>query len=574
MVPFESMKNSFNQPLIPVVLGALVEGHPAFGNVACKNSPAASRRNGLIASRQWKKGVSFAMGNGGAGFMGVRFAIRNEQKIGERQGIKMMNPKKITFGIVGGIGPLAGADLFFKFVKSTPAYDDSQHFNVVLEQQPLREKTAYADEDYDPTTRKLHIFNLMQKLIDRQASCIILSCFIGHTFLHELEKSIDVPIINMMEGLREYVQTRHQNVKTIGILTSDYVRKKQLFEQYFPSPGYDIIYPERNIQQNFLMEAIYGPHGIKAGHLTGKVIEYLEKSCENLFEKGAELIIPGFTEIPVVYDALKKKKRFHIIDSNQVYADWAIRSYNKAPVGKQLIIGIIGGLGPSATVDLMDKIIKNTPAQKDQDHFQMIVEHDPHIPDRTAHLLKEEEDPTISLYNCAKKLEEREADFIAIPCNTAHAFIDRIQKHLSIPIINMIEEAIHYIHKNFPDARTVGLLATSGTVKTGIYHKAFEKTGIHLISPNDEYQQLVMESIYGRKGIKAGYTEGEPRKNLFEAAKHLVEQGAEVIILGCTELPLVVEQTNRCLLAGRSVAILDPTNILAKKCVALVLRKN
>ena len=485
----------------------------------------------------------------------------------------MLTQRKITFGIVGGIGPLAGADLFFKFVKSTPAYDDSQHFNVVLEQQPLQEKTVHADEYYNPSVRKLHIFNVMQKLIERQASCIILSCFISHTFLHELSKSINVPIINMLEGLREYVQTRHQNVKVIGVLTSDYVRKKQLFEQYFPSPGTEIIYPEHNIQRKYLMEAIYGPHGIKAGHLTGKVIEYLEKSCKNLSEQGAKLIIPGFTEIPVVYDALKKKKRFNIIDSNQVYADWAIRSYNKTFAGKQLIIGIIGGLGPSATVDLMDKIIKNTPAQKDQDHFQMIVEHDPQIPDRTAHLLKGEEDPTISLYACAKKLEKREADFIAIPCNTAHAFIDRIQKHLSVPIINMIEEVIIYLKKHFSDTRTAGLLATTGTVTTGIYHTAFEKTGIQLISPDEAYQKLVMESIYGRKGIKAGYTEGDPKRNLFEATRHLVEKGAEVIILGCTELPLIIEQTNHCPLAGKTVAILDPTNILAKKCVHLVLKK-
>lgn len=482
----------------------------------------------------------------------------------------MDNQKKMTFGIVGGIGPLAGADIFFKFVKSTPAYDDSEHFNVILEQQPLSEKTTYTTEDYDPSTRKLHIFNVIQRLVERKSNCIILTCFISHTFIDELNKSINIPIINMIASLINYVQNQHKSVKKIGILTSDYARKKQLFERYFIPQEYDLIYPDPDIQRNFLMEAIYGPNGIKAGHLTGKVIEYLEKACDNLINKGAELIIPGFTEIPVVYDALKKKKRFHIIDSNQIYADWAIQFYTKTYVKKQPKIGIIGGLGPSATVDLMNKIIKNTSADKDQDHFKMIVEHNPQIPDRTAHLLQDGEDPTIPLYTCAKKLEQREADFIVIPCNTAHAFVDRIQRHLSIPIINMIDEVVAYIQSSYPQVKTVGILATSGTVKTGIYHRAFEKTDISLLTPDDEHQHYVMEAIYGEKGIKSGYTEGEPKQYLLKAAEHLVKQDARVLILGCTELPLVLEENDHFSLTGKEVAILDPTNILAKKAVSLV----
>lgn len=114
---------------------------------------------------------------------------------------------------------------------------------------------------------------------------------------------------------------------------------------------------------------------------------------------------------------------------------------------RKLTLGIIGGMGPSATVDLMDKIIKNTPAKKDQGHIKMIVDHNPQIPDRTAYLLQNGEDPTIPLLTCARNLEQWGADFIAIPCNTAHAFVDEIQQNISIPIIHMIEEIFLYIQR-------------------------------------------------------------------------------------------------------------------------------
>jgi len=136
-------------------------------------------------------------------------------------------------------------------------------------------------------------------------------------------------------------------------------KQKKLFELYFGTEDYVIFYPDPDIQTTHVMEAIYGPNGIKAGHLSGKVIENLEIACEHLTAKGADVIIPGFTEIPVVIDALQKRNPFNIIDVNQIYADWAIHFYAKAYVPKQYRIGIIGGLGPSATIDLMDKIIKN-----------------------------------------------------------------------------------------------------------------------------------------------------------------------------------------------------------------------
>ena len=138
----------------------------------------------------------------------------------------------------------------------------------------------------------------------------------------------------------------------------------------------------------------------------------------------------------------------------------------------------------------------------------------------------------------------------------------------------MIEEVEKYVARNYFQATKIGLLATSGTVKTGIYHRVFAKTRFQLVTPDEIHQELVMQAIYGAHGVKAGFTRGEPKNKLLQVASFLVRQGAEVLILGCTELPLLLEESEKYPIAGKEVAILDPTNVLAKKCVSLVSTHN
>jgi len=480
-----------------------------------------------------------------------------------------MAPRKAnrSFGIVGGLGPLAGADIFFKLVKATPARSDKEHFEVVFEQRPFDNGNAVVDEHFNPSARKLHVFNVIKGLEQRGVSAVILTCFISHSFIDELQPEIDLPIVNLMEALRAHIDREFSDVQRMGVLTSSYLIKERLFERYFDD-AYDLIYPTSAVQRDCLMEAIYGPQGIKAGHLRGRPIELIGRACQDLIEQGAEVIVPGLTEIPIVIDSLSSEQAVTIVDSNQVYAEYAVRYQGK--VGpKSYKIGIVGGVGPSATVDLMNKIIALTPAKRDQDHIRLIVEHNPEIPDRTENLVSEGADPTISLYSACKKLEANDADLIAIPCNTAHAYVERIQRHLMIPIVNMVFEAIEYSKRHYPDCRTIGLLATTGTVKSRIYHELMQGTGLHLIEPDNDFQEKVMDAIYGDEGVKAGFVEGECREALLAALAHLVEKGAEIVILGCTELPLILPQVEDFPVAGRSIVILDPTEILARKCVEL-----
>lgn len=228
------------------------------------------------------------------------------------------------------------------------------------------------------------------------------------------------------------------------------------------------------------------------------------------------------------------------------------------------IIGIIGGMGPEATADLYFKIIKATPVKRDQDHPRVIIYSNSKVPDRTAAILGAGPSPMSELIRAGKRLEEAGADFIIIPCNTAHYFIDQLQQELRVPILHMIKLSAAKAKKSYPHVRKVGLLATDGTVKSGLYKAAFAETGIETIEPTPEGQMDVMRAIY--QCIKAG--------NLIDGgvllrgvANGLIASGAELIICGCTEVSLVIKK------GDLSMPVLDPLQDLAEAAVAEALQK-
>lgn len=222
------------------------------------------------------------------------------------------------------------------------------------------------------------------------------------------------------------------------------------------------------------------------------------------------------------------------------------------------IIGILGGMGPEATVDLFYKIIKFTPAEKDQDHLRIIIDNNPKIPDRTAAILGKGEDPLPALQESARNLEKAGADFIIIPCNTAHYFLPSIQKSVKILILNMIEETAKETQQRIPQIKKVGLLASIGTYKTEIYHQQFKKYNIEVIYPDEKDKEEVMKAIYA---VKAGDLSNEVKGNILKIVQKLIDKGAEAIIAGCTEIPLILKERDV------SAPIIDPTQVLAKAAV-------
>lgn len=224
------------------------------------------------------------------------------------------------------------------------------------------------------------------------------------------------------------------------------------------------------------------------------------------------------------------------------------------------VIGIIGGMGPEATANFYMKIIKATKAKKDQEHFHVIIDSNVKTPDRTAAILGTGESPVKVLVQTGKNLELLGVDVACIPCITSHYFIKDIQKELSYPILNALVEVRKYIIENYPEVTKIGVLATSGTIKTGLFEKYL--TDFNVIYPDETSQtEKVMKSIYGEKGIKSGNMEGEPLKLLKEASNEMIDKGAELLISGCTEIGLVLKQSHV------AKPLLDPMEVVANVVV-------
>jgi aspartate racemase len=225
------------------------------------------------------------------------------------------------------------------------------------------------------------------------------------------------------------------------------------------------------------------------------------------------------------------------------------------------IIGILGGMGPAATADFYSRLVALTPVRRDQDHVRTVIWSDPTIPDRTEALLGLGADPTPSLRLGARVLRDAGATMIAIPCITAHAFAAEVEHESGLPVVHMIDEVTRHLTTLQPPARTVGLLATSGTLHAGLHKQWIDHVDIVLPDP-DSQEDEVMAAIRAVKAGERGQTVTEP---LQRAATRLIEAGAQAIIAGCTEIPLVLAPE------AVPVPLLDPAEILARALIRRAL---
>lgn len=224
------------------------------------------------------------------------------------------------------------------------------------------------------------------------------------------------------------------------------------------------------------------------------------------------------------------------------------------------ILGIFGGMGPEATANLYAEIIRLTSAARDQDHIPTLIYSLPQVPDRTAAI--QANDPAIIpwLVEGVTRLEKAGAAFIVIPCNTAHYFHGQMQAAVSIPILHMIREAADEVVRRHPECKTVGLLATTGTLQTGLYAKEFAARGIGVVTPDEAVERdCVMQAVYGH--IKAGTGRQEAEDLLARAGDHVEAKGAQVIVLGCTEIPLAFNP------ARAHVPVVNATRVLAEAAI-------
>ncbi len=226
-------------------------------------------------------------------------------------------------------------------------------------------------------------------------------------------------------------------------------------------------------------------------------------------------------------------------------------------------LGILGGMGPEATLDLFRKIIDLTPAKKDQDHIHIIIDNYPQIPDRTAFILHGGIDPAPFLVEAAVRLEKAGAEAIIMPCNTAHFFLPQIKANVKIPFISIIESTLVDLKKDYPAAKTVLPLATTGTKKAGIYDNALKTAGYNVPDMPDELQDNLMRCIY--EGVKKGKT--DEVVDLFQETVNriAVSLKPDVLIAACTEIPILTP------LIMSPVPVIDATMALACAGVAFAL---
>ena len=197
-------------------------------------------------------------------------------------------------------------------------------------------------------------------------------------------------------------------------------------------------------------------------------------------------------------------------------------------------LGILGGLGPAASVYFYQLITQHTEALCDQEHLDIVLISKASIPDRTDYILgKSEESPLPAMTAGVQKLTEAGAQIIAVPCNTAHYFYDEIERNSPVPVLNIVKETV--ILAQSAGIRKLGIMATAGTVLSGTYQKVCDSLGVKAVLPCEASQQILMDMIY--KDIK---TAKEPNMNAFlSVAAELYANGAEAIVLGCTELSLI-----------------------------------
>ncbi|HUW84393.1 MAG TPA: amino acid racemase [Phycisphaerae bacterium] len=234
---------------------------------------------------------------------------------------------------------------------------------------------------------------------------------------------------------------------------------------------------------------------------------------------------------------------------------------------------MIGGMGPAATIRLYEQITRRTPIRREQDHLRLVIDSDPTVPDRTAALLAAansdgkpslpaadvEGSPERHLIAAARRLQAAGVELIAVACNTAHAWHDRIGSAVDVPVLHLIDVTADAAARRVGPGGQVGLLATLGTQAAGLYQHATARIGLDLVLPEPQTQQQVMEAIMQ---VKTGQTE-PARVTIHRAGRQLVACGAAAVIVGCTDISVVLAD------GDLDVPVVDSTVALAERIIDL-----
>ncbi len=223
-------------------------------------------------------------------------------------------------------------------------------------------------------------------------------------------------------------------------------------------------------------------------------------------------------------------------------------------------VGIIGGMGPASTIELMRKIVDASHVRTEQKHLRLLVDNRPQIPDRTAFILGEGPSPVPMLQDSARQLQQWGAGMIAVACNTAHVFIEDIQNSVTVPVLNMLELLAEYISDKTEIGSQILLLTTTGALRSAIFEKYLHP--YQLVIPDSDIQEnIIMDIIYGEKGVKQAGNLAVNRRRITDVISGLISAGPSLIIAGCTELGILLDEFQG------EAEMVNPLDCLAREIV-------
>lgn len=235
---------------------------------------------------------------------------------------------------------------------------------------------------------------------------------------------------------------------------------------------------------------------------------------------------------------------------------------------KPLVPGVLGGLGPAATLDFFAKFLKDTNAATDQEHLRIIIDNNPAVPNRNEAVAGMGPSPGPALAEMARGLERAGVDFLVMVCNAAHAFQADITAALTVPFVSIIDETVRAKLRRVPNVRRIGLLAAAGCLDAKLYERAFAAHGVEVLAPRGKSRERFMRLLYQ---IKAGEVGATQRREAREIAHELLAAGAEAIVAGCTEVPLVLTEAE--LDPSGAVTLVDSTAALVDATIAYARRE-
>jgi len=517
-----------------------------------------------------------------------------------------------VIGVMGGMGPAASNQFGHQLINlKTGAKTDQQHARVLLDQATDIPDRTGAILSGGPSPVK-NMEQSLKRLDAGGADIVAVTCNTAHHFFDDMQHAIDkfglkLSMLHIVDATMKELEVQKPGAKRIGLLATSGTLDSKIYENRAAQNGQtkEWVYPTPETQKSAVMTGIY--EGVKAGKdELGR--ELLLRAAEELKAQGVDAILLACTEIPLVLKTGDIKgadgKDMPLIDTLGSLAKEALAKADSMPgriatasgsftvkpaepsgfvqtmaalfIGqpeRPRRIGVMGGMGPAAAMQFSDYMVKfNTEAKTDQQHVPMMVDQATDIPDRTAAILDKAKNPSPvnEMANSLRRLAQAGADEIVMTCNTAHFFFPEVQKvieqeKLKVNVVHIVEATMKLLDQQAPHASNIGLLATSGTVNTGVYQNHDSAAGRTWMTPAKETQeQQVMAGIY--QGVKSGNM-NMGKDLLRNAAQELADKGADAILLACTEIPLVLKTGDIKNKDGVVIPLIDTLEAQAREAI-------